>query len=167
VSAGSAPCPGCGGLVPDVDGPTHAYIAASPGCWRACGELQASEYERFGYPPTHRLVVDAYAAQHPGDGSDRRDRQSVFVHLVGLCAVLERGVYPPQATGLLRRALRAFDDYPVLERTRGPGELTLLHVAGAAELEDYERRAREWAQAVWDAWSDHHARIRAALDPVL
>jgi hypothetical protein len=62
---------------------------------------------------------------------------------------------------------RAFDDYPVLERTRGQGELTLLHVVRAAELEDYERRAREWAQAVWDAWSDHHARIRAALDPVL
>ena len=50
------------------------------------GELQADELSRFGYRGVHRLVVDAYMAQHPGDGGDRRDRQSVFVHLVG-CAL--------------------------------------------------------------------------------
>lgn len=29
----SAPCPGCGALVPSSDGPTHPYLGASPGCW--------------------------------------------------------------------------------------------------------------------------------------
>ena len=27
--------------------------------------LQTLEMERYGYPDVHRLVVDAYAAQHP------------------------------------------------------------------------------------------------------
>lgn len=139
-------------------------MPSSPGCWRAFGELQADEYRRFGYPPTHRVVVDAYMAQHPGDGSDRRDRQSVFAHLAGLCAVLELDVYPPDATDLLRRVLRGRDDFPVLRRAEGPGALTLLHVVDAADVDDHRERAREWAQAVWDAWAEHHGLIRAAVE---
>jgi hypothetical protein len=74
-------CRWCGALGPDVSGPVHKYVPSAPGCWQIFGQLQADESLRFGYPPVHRLVVDAYMAQHPGDGSDRRDRQSVFVHL--------------------------------------------------------------------------------------
>jgi pimeloyl-ACP methyl ester carboxylesterase len=28
-------CPGCGALVPDIDGPVHTYVPSSPGCWKA------------------------------------------------------------------------------------------------------------------------------------
>ena len=87
--------------MPDIDGPVHTYVPSSPGCWKAFGEAQADEAERFSYPPVHRVVVDAYMAQHPGDGSDRRDRQSVFLHLVGLCATLEHGLPRPYATKVL------------------------------------------------------------------
>jgi hypothetical protein len=69
-------------------------MAAAPGCWAAFGALQAQETARFGYPPVHGLVVDAYAASHGGDGAQRRDRQSVCIHLLALCAVLERGASP-------------------------------------------------------------------------
>jgi Family of unknown function (DUF5946) len=89
-------CPGCNEPVPDIEGPVHAYVPSAPGCWRVFGEVQADESLRFGYPPEHRLVVDAYMAQHPGDGRARRDRQSVFVHLVALCAVLDSAV--PRST---------------------------------------------------------------------
>ena len=158
-----SPCPQCGALVPDVESPVHAYVPSSPGCWAAFGRLQAEEASRFGYPPAHGVVVDAYMAQHPGDGSDRRERQSVFVHLVGLCAVLERGLYAPHATAVRRTVVAQHDDFPVLRRSGGPGKLTLLHMSGARDRQDYERRAREWADAVWRAWADHHAAIRAAL----
>jgi len=127
-------CPSCGADVPEVDGPVHAYVASSPGCWRAFGEIQADEALRFGYPPAHRLVVDAYMAQHPGDGRDRRDRQSVFVHLAGLCAVLEEGAPPRLATDCLRRVLRAHTDFPALKRRAGAGALNVLHVAGSRDL---------------------------------
>jgi hypothetical protein len=161
-------CPGCGALVPDVDGPVHKYVPSSPGCWKTFGEVQADEAHRFGYPPAHRVVVDAYMAQHAGDGSDRRDRQSVFVHLVGLCAVLERSAPPGYTTKLLSRAIRHREgQFPVLRRSHGPGPLTVLHMVGAADLADYERRAREWATSVWTSWSAHHDLIRSALRDVL
>jgi hypothetical protein len=111
------------------------------------------------------MVVDAYMAQHPGDGSDRRDRQSVFVHLVGLCAVLERDMAHPYVTKRLGDALRRRNgDFPILTRTEGPGPLTVLHIVRADDLDDYERRALEWARAVWESWSPYHELIRAELE---
>lgn len=160
-------CQWCGALVPDVSGVVHRYVPSSPGCWQTFGQLQADESLRFGYPPAHRLVVDAYMAQHPGDGSDRRDRQSVFVHLAGLCAVLELKIEPNHATGVIQRVLQARDDFPVLPRANGPGELTVLHLVGASDLDDYQSRALAWASAVWAAWENHHALIRDAVTTVL
>ena len=77
----SEKCFACGGSFEPVEGPTHKYMLSSSGCWKAYGELLAREYENpmlFG--AVHRLTVDAYALQHPGDPSDRRARQSVWVH---------------------------------------------------------------------------------------
>lgn len=36
-------CVGCGGLFPEMDGPTHRYMESSPGCWAAYGEVLARE----------------------------------------------------------------------------------------------------------------------------
>jgi hypothetical protein len=154
--------------VPRIDGPVHNYVPSSAGCWKIFGEVQADEALRFGYPPAHRLVVDAYMAQHPGDGSDRRDRQSVFVHLVGLCASLEHGLGHAYITRLLGLVIgRRHGEFPILLRTNGPGSLTVPHMVGAADRDDYESRAREWAAAVWDSWRDQHELIRAELRSVL
>ncbi|HEX2142473.1 MAG TPA: DUF5946 family protein, partial [Candidatus Limnocylindria bacterium] len=78
----SVRCPGCGvRLAGDPDGPRHEYIGASSPCWVMYTELGARLAEHL-LPGRH--VVDAYAAQHPGvDG--RRQRQSVALHLIGLC----------------------------------------------------------------------------------
>jgi hypothetical protein len=152
--------------VPDVTGPGHEYVLSAPGCWQLFGQIQADEALRFGYPPAHRVVVDAYMAQHPGDGHDRRDRQSVFVHLAGLYAVLEQHLPPAQATNVLRRVLEDSDDFPALVRNDGPGEMTIVHLVGARDLADYEHRALAWARAVWQAWAQHHALIREAVTSV-
>ncbi len=138
-------------------------MRSSPGCWKTFGEVQADEIQRFDYPAAHGLVVHAYMAQHPGDGTDRRDRQSVFVHLIGLCARLEGHAPPHIVQDLFRRMLEQRSEFPVLSRSLGPGHLTVLDLAGASDMTDYERRAREWATAVWEAWSDEHERIRHAL----
>jgi hypothetical protein len=160
-------CPGCGAVVPDTDGPVHKYVPSAPGCWQAFGEVQADEAQRFGYPPAHRIVVDSYMAQHPGDGGDRRDRQSVFVHLVGLCAVREHDLPRPYVTKLLGDVIRRRrGDFPILARTDGPGPLTVLHMIGADHLDDYERRALEWSIAVWESWNAQHALIQTELDAV-
>lgn len=150
-----------------MTGPVHKYVPSAPGCWQTFGQVQAEESLRFGHPPAHRIAVDAYMAQHPGDGSDRRDRQSVFVHLAGLCAVLELQIGPGRATNVLRRVLGSRTNFPVLSRNGGPGKLTVLHLVGANDLDDYEDRARAWASAVWAAWESHHALIRNAVAAAL
>jgi hypothetical protein len=157
-------CRECGAQVVDVRTPVHAYVPSAPGCWQLFGEVQADEMQRFGYPAAHRLVVDAYMAQHPGDGADRRARQSTCVHLIGLCAVIERGLDGSHATQALRDAVRGRPDYPVLRRDDGPGELNVLHMVGAVDADDYARRAREWAVSVWDSWRSAHGMVRLWLE---
>lgn len=163
VSGVTTACPGCEASFEDIDGPVHAYVPSSPGCWKTFGEVQADEIQRFGYPQAHGLVVDAYMAQHPGDGADRRDRQSVFVHLVGLCAALEEHTPAGHTRDLFRRVLEQRDDFPVLRRDQGAGDLTVLHMVGTRDLADYDHRSTQWARAVWASWNVQHERVRDAF----
>ena len=157
-------CPQCGAVVSDIDGPVHAYVPSAPGCWAAFGAMRADEVLRFPRSEANNLVVDAYMAQHPGDGTDRRDRQSVFVHLVSLCAVVERQASPLRSPDVLRAVLARHSTYPVLRRDRGPGDLTVLSAAGSASVEEHDARVHAWAVSVWESWRDHHPTIRSALD---
>ena len=164
IGAGYVTCPQCGAVVPEMDGPVHAYVPSAPGCWAAFGALRADEMLRFPASAWNNLTVDAYMAQHPGSGDDRRDRQSVFVHLVSLCAAVERGASASRSPDVLRSVLARRSAFPLLSRPRGPGELTLLSVAGASTLHDHDARVRAWAASVWESWREHHPEIRAALE---
>ncbi|MGN6565726.1 MAG: DUF5946 family protein [Thermomicrobiales bacterium] len=161
------PCIGCGGLVPDSDGPVHKYVVTSPGCWQLFGEVTAREYGDFKYPAVHRLTVDAYMAQHPGSAAhDRRQRQSVAVHLCGLYLAIERQVPFQQITAVLGR-LTARPDWPLFPAPPSPHWLTVVDIAGAVELDDHTARVERWARSVWDAWAPHHETVRqlAAMPP--
>jgi hypothetical protein len=95
-------------------------------------------------------VVDAYIAQHPGDGSDRRDRRSVFVHLVGLCATLEHDLPHTHVTKLLGDVIRqSHGDFPVLERTEVPGPLTVMRMIGAPDLTDMNSGPANGPRQCW------------------
>jgi hypothetical protein len=159
------PCPGCGLAYLRSDGPTHAYIGASAGCWARYGELLALEYGAPRLMRWHRLTVDAYAAQHPGV-EGRRSAQSVHVHLAGLYLVLERGLEAPAVA----RAMQALADGRRHEWLDPPGLATpvglpdVIHAAGGA---DYADKVRTWAEAVWRAWGAHHALIRGEADAAL
>ncbi|MGO9971631.1 MAG: DUF5946 family protein [Solirubrobacteraceae bacterium] len=80
-----------------------------------------------------------------------------------LCAVLERHLAPAQATNVLRRVLQSCDDFPLLLRDDGPGDLTVADLVGARDLADYEDRALTWGQAVWRSWARQHALIREVV----
>ena len=121
----------------------------------------------FGYTPAHQLRLDSYMAQHPGDGSDRRDRQSVLVHLVSLCALLESKRRPERADYIRALVVDHFPDPPHLTRSSGPGELTVLYLLDAGDRSDYEKRARAWGQAVWESWAEQHSLIHDALATVI
>ena len=107
----------------------HRYMTASPGCWRIYGELMAG-----GLPatPMAGLAVDAYAVTHPGTPGPQ-STPSVWIHLITLCAVIERGWRVDQAIRLRR-------------------------VAAEAPLAS--ARLEEWVNAAWSAWDVHAAAVR-------
>jgi hypothetical protein len=156
----SVACVGCRGLVPDEDGPIHRYMTASPGCWRIYTELGVGSMPQM---PRSTLTVDAYAVTHPGVPGPQ-STPSVWIHLVTLCAILEKGWPVGQAVRLRRTAADAFEGWPWLERPDAMGAVTAVDVAGAVALGD-AARSRDlvgaWVDGAWAAWSDHHDPVRA------
>lgn len=151
----------CGLTLSDVDGPKHAYVPATAACWEAFGLLQADEYERFGYSRAHGMIVDAYMASHPGS-EDRRNRQSVALHLAGLCAQLEFGFDAPRRVQLLQAL--SHQDYPPWNWLEPPGEgATLLDVMFPLDESELVERAWLWGQCVWSAWHSCADEIRTLV----
>ena len=136
-------CPGCGVMLPRSDGPTHAYVVTSPSCWG----LFSQSLIQNGY----RLFTDAYMAQHPG-GTDRRQVQSVAVHLVTLFAVLEKGRSESEASKITQEAVvhgRDIGGYPKLPE---PDPTAWPH-----NIEDVDaRRAshQQYATSVLRVWEE-------------
>ncbi|HKY47493.1 MAG TPA: DUF5946 family protein [Acidimicrobiia bacterium] len=97
-------CPGCQASLEPVDGPTHRYIGASPACWRIYTTLLGGGYAVVGGDRYGSLLVDAYAAQHPGVDSQQA-RQSVAVHLVTLWAILKAEADVEKAIDIRVRAV--------------------------------------------------------------
>jgi hypothetical protein len=106
-------------------------------------------------------VVDAYAAQHPGPGVERRDRQSVFVHLASIHQVLEQGRTSAEAGDVLKRLTQGRPEFPLLRRLNS-GTLDLRHGWEAVGFGDYARRVREWAVAVWTSYEPSHDLVRCS-----
>ncbi len=155
------PCIGCGALVPEIDGPTHRYLGASPGCWAVYGEVLGKEYADYArFAPVHRLTVDAYAAQHPGTPSPQAVG-SVGVHLIRLHLQLEGDLPHDRANAaMLHISSRLKKDFVWLDPPASLGDLTVLYVHEARDLEGHVGRVREWAESAWEAWSAHHETVR-------
>lgn len=166
-AAGTVSCIGCAGHVPDVDGPTHPYMRSSPGCWRLYGEISVHTYGKSNPTAARSSFMDCYAAQHPGGAEhDRRQRQSVAVHLTALCLLLEYAIPPSRLTTMrgrmsqtvLPRIGRA--DWPYLVPPTSLGTVTVVDVRDGIEHGSYVAQAERWADSVWTAWSDHHDTVR-------
>jgi hypothetical protein len=155
-------CIGCGGLFPKMEGPTHLYMESSPGCWAVYGEVLAREYSNVAFSQTHRMTVDAYAAQHPGHPSPQ-SIQSVAGHLIRLCLLLEHGLEIERANAAMLKAIESKKKFVWLTPPPSRGALTVLYVHPASSVEDHVQRVRAWAGSVWAAWAPHHDQIRQWL----
>jgi hypothetical protein len=152
------PCPGCGLVVAPADGPTHAYIGGSPGCWATFNELMTA-----GAGVPGQLIGDTYAVQHPGL-ADRRAVQSVCVHLISLCAALERNWPADRAPHLFRQALEHPSWWRSFPNPVPPiGTITVADVLAEATIDDRRTQARLWAADLWNAYRPHHAVVRGWL----
>ena len=160
-------CPGCGAQVADIaETRTRAqYVGSAPGCWQLYTELLAREYSDIRYAPAHQLTVDTYMVQHPGEAA-KRSAQSVAIHLVGLCLMLERGRKPAELPGLRKRVVERHDTFPWLTPAPSLGELTVVDVLAAESPEAHRPLVDRWAASAWEAWSPHHDQVRAWADEV-
>lgn len=153
-------CPGCGEpYLPHEHDETHPYIGASAACWATFGELLAREFGDVAYGRVHRHTVDVYAVQHPGT-DDRRQRQSVALHLVALCHWLEHEVPVAKLNALTQRLASNDRPWPWLTPPeRYP--MTVADVLEARNGVEHGGLVRRWGIATWDAWSSHHDIVRA------
>ena len=152
-------CPGCGLRMPARTTTTtsRGYYNVSDECWDLYTEVLGSEYSNavlFGQ--VHQLTVGSYAVQHAGGPHPDK---SLDVHLFGLYLALEKGIRSPYIPPLLQRLATAIEVWPHYEPPTKRVALTVFDVAFCDSTEDHIRIVREWAQAVWESWSNHHAEV--------
>ena len=156
-------CVGCHGAVPELDGPIHRYMTASPGCWRAYTELLGG-----GLPPSPAagLIVDAYAVTHPGMPGPQ-STPSVWIHHLTLCFVLERRWPVDAAIRLRRHAADAVRGWPWLPPPEHMGDVSAIDLSAALAAGDGTRAielTRRWVDGAWAAWATHHPAVRSRAD---
>src|SRR5437764_1070524 len=129
----------CKGDFDAIEGPVHEYMESTPGCWSAYSKVLAVEYENYQVlHDVHRLTVDAYAAQHPGQPS-RKSMQSVWGHLVAMYFYLERGLDGEKTRLQLKRFVESGPELFWLPPPDFAGSLNVGHVAGRVEIQDHIR----------------------------
>lgn len=156
------PCVGCGGLFPDIEGVTHPYMESSAGCWAAYGEVLAREYSSPAYFEIHRLTVDTYAAQHPGQPSSQSIK-SVGYHLIRLCLLLERNLKMERANEAMIIITKTKQHFTWFSPPDSLGSITVADVCAEDSAEQHKQLVWLWAASVWAAWCPHHSVIYSWL----
>jgi hypothetical protein len=160
-------CPGCcAELAVSTDAVGHAYIGASPECWTVYSLLVLARPPPLAPLPLAPLLVDAYAAQHPGTPSPQAI-QSVAVHLLVLHGVLELGQPADKCVWLRQRALRTkfgpkHERFQWLTPPEFRGSITVASIAAQATPAERSHTAAEYITQIWQIWSALHAPIIAA-----
>jgi hypothetical protein len=153
-------CPGCAAILPHSNGPTHRYLGASSACWALYSALSGAGEPTLAPNPLRPLLVDAYAAQHPGTPSDQAT-QSVAVHLLALYGVLVRGMPPEKALWIRQRAVRLqgqpkHSRFGWLTPPSFAGSLTIVDIVEAPTPSERSERVTEYIHSVWQIWAKAH-----------
>jgi CTP:molybdopterin cytidylyltransferase MocA len=152
-------CPGCGArYLPQVLDETHPYIGASPACWATFGEVLAREFGDITFGRVHRHTVDVYSVQHPGT-DERRQRQSVALHLIGLCHWLEHGIGMERLNAITQALAGEERAWPWLTPPDGY-PMTVVDLVAARSGPEHVELVRRWAAVTWEAWSAHQNTVR-------
>lgn len=155
-------CIGCRGNFPDIEGPTHRYMESSPGCWSCFETVLAREYGDLAYHEVHRLTVDTYAIQHPGQPS-KQTINSVALHGISLCVIFDDDIPMESATRVIQQAAKNKARFEWLTPPASMGPITVADVLRAKDAETHVKLVNEWAQSAWNAWADHHDTFKQWL----
>lgn len=169
-------CPGCGVRLPRQRETMHRYLGASSSCWALqsallvgeTGEMDLSRH--VARSPQLSLLtlkavssigssvmIDAYAAQHPGVPSPQAI-QSVAIHLLTLHGVIERGIASENALWVRRRPLRWKGQFWWLEPPDLRRTLTVADVALASSA-NRSAVAATYSGSVYDAWAESYREV--------
>ena len=100
----------------------------SAGMLGVFGQVQVHALTSVGSTGRRGTVVDCYLAQDPGDGSERRSRQSPTVHLVALCLIIEHGIEGRGTFSCLVRPLERWPNFRALGPRHDRDRLTILEM---------------------------------------
>lgn len=158
-------CPGCQAQLPRSEGAVHRYIGASAACWELYSNLLNGGEPPLAPAPAVGLLVDAYAAQHPGTPSPQAV-QSVAVHLLTLYGVLVRGMGHNQALWIRRRALREqggtkHGRFHWLIPPSFAGSLTVADIVRGETAEARTELVERYVDEVWAKWAEPYERVVA------
>lgn len=155
-------CFACGSNAFNIEGKSHPYMLASPGCWTMFGDIMNQEFSDLRYWKGHQFTVDAYAISHVGNKADQRAINSVHIHLAALYGVFEQGLAMTEVSKLRGRFSTYYKGKAVLEWLEPPpsfGPITIFDLWDNDQPELHYAIARNWAKSVWEAWSHQHDKV--------
>lgn len=158
-------CPGCHAFFVPANMGTDRYRGACSGCWAILNQILTKEYQNYpDYQIAHRLTVDTYGVQHPGNPQERNAVQSVNIHLMALHLSIAENKSPKYVIHCMAEILNQKRDFHWLTPPHNPHWLTVLDVIKAKNPEEHLHIVQAWAKSVYDAWHEHHAFIKEIIE---
>jgi hypothetical protein len=127
-------------------------------CWAIYGECSHAEYSDItsrGAPSYGGHIC----RQHPGGDFGRAIVESVGAPGFDVPDA-RAGLFLGTRHAVLQAAVEVVG-FEWLERPAHHGEITVAHVAQGSTAMEHIERVHEWSTSVWNAWSGHHAVVKA------
>jgi hypothetical protein len=160
-------CNGCGVDLELIEGEKDPYQCSTAACWMTYNQLMAKEFSGPEFFIAHRLTVDAYMAQHPSDIS-RASIQSVWVHLVALYLTIEKEIPANFVSKVMSTITTPKHQFEwLIPPDPNSYNITAYDFTTLETPVEYTKLARNWAEDVWNAWSEQHTKIRQLANQVV
>lgn len=160
-------CRGCLGAFEASSIQTHPYLGAHSGCWQIYTDILAKEFNDPDYFIVHRITVDSYAAQHIGDQTDRRARQSANVHIIALYLMFDQQKNIQEILRFMRLATEKKRDWPLVVEKKNPQWFTVHDVTSASNATSHQLFVKRWGQSVWDEYQKDKVQIIELYNKVI
>jgi len=128
------------------------------GCQRLFEAIGLREYEDMRFARYHRIVVDAYAMQHPERYG--RSAKSFAAHLTGLCAWLQNEAEAQTVNAAVQRWLNGPSPIEKPSLPESYGDVTIREIVDADDPVRYGDALRRWTRSTWDAYRSLHTTAR-------
>jgi uncharacterized protein DUF5946 len=142
-------CSGCGLLV----------AGGTDGCQALFDDESVREYGDAAFAGRRRLVVDAYALQHP----ERYcvSPTSFAAHLTGVCIAIEHRAREQVLNDAIQRWLSRRPELTKPALPLGRGQLTIADVLSAPDPVHHRAVVERWARGTWAAYAEVQPIARA------